>query len=79
MVKIKVDIGKETYSCSRVHPNDLKEGELITLDNKFIYEIKAISVDELNYNVALSGYGTIKCNSNNFLTKINGGWYINPA
>lgn len=77
LVKIKIDIDKETYSCSRINPNNLKATELVTIDNQYIYEIIAISKVGLIYKIALAGYRTIDCNDGNFITKINGGWYIN--
>ena len=73
-MNIKLNIDNYFHACNRVSPNELKVGEIISLDLKNSYEILAIEEYESYYRIALKGYRAINFDKDSIITKIDGSW-----
>lgn len=74
IIEIKLKIDGNEHSCHRVSPSELKVGELMSLDRRFIREILAIEKHSDYYRVALKEYTTINIDNDSLITRINGSW-----
>lgn len=72
---IKISVDNFEHTGQRVHPKDLSVGEIITLENDFIYEILDISMRGDNYRIALKKLRAIEFTPDSVITRIEGGWY----
>jgi DNA-directed RNA polymerase subunit RPC12/RpoP len=77
-VSIKIVNREGNFSCYRLHPSEIRNGQLISEDGRFFYEVITNSHEGESYRIALRGYGIIKPNKNNFLLVIHGGWHDDP-
>ncbi len=75
IIQIKLKIKGFYHSCHRVNLNELRVGELITLDLNFIHEILAIEKHSNYYRIALKEYTAINIDNDSIVTRIDGGWY----
>lgn len=74
-LSIKIKIMQSIHSVNRVFPSELKVGELVTLENKHIHEILAISKSENYFRIALKEYTAINVDPDSIITRVMGGWY----
>jgi len=75
-IQIKLKIDGFFHSCYRITPEQLKVGEIVTLENEFIHQVLAITRNGNQYRLALKEYTTINYNSDEIITRIDGGWYL---
>jgi DNA-directed RNA polymerase subunit RPC12/RpoP len=73
LIQIKINIGRDSYECNRVHPDALNVNDQVVHD--VIYTIINISEKENDYSIALKGYGVHHLNRQDYILLINGGWY----
>jgi hypothetical protein len=74
LLSIKVEIKNFKHSANRIPPSELEVGELVTLDNRFIHEVLAISKSGNDFRVALKEYTAINIDPESLLTRVIGGW-----
>lgn len=75
LLSVKVRIKNFEHAANRISPSELEVGELVTLDNKFIHEVLAISKSGNDFRVALKEYTTINIHPESILNRVIGGWF----
>lgn len=73
-IYVKIEIDNYIHTCHRVSPKELKVGELVTLENNFIYEILDISMFGNIVKIALKNYRLIAVDFSSVITRIEGSW-----
>ena len=73
-ISIKFSIDNFFHNCHRLHPNELKVGELVTLEGINIHEILNIKINGNVFTLALKQYKAVKFGADDFILMINGAW-----
>lgn len=73
-IRIKISIDDFAHSCIRINHNDLKVGDQVTPESKFIYRVGEITKGTNENRIFLEGYGPLVRKNDDVITVIEGGW-----
>lgn len=73
-LNIRITVEGNPQSCQRLKPNELRIGDLVTLDTRHTHELLNVQKEGDNYILALKGYRRHPVHKDDFIIIIDAAW-----